>query len=192
MAAARHPCGAVHSLFHPDRPIPRRGPPAGRPRRAAPIHALQPAAGPWGGSLRHRHQPLSARLAGGGCLTSSQCVRLFRHLVGGSPLHHGHGDVHGHAPRHRRRADPRPHQRAGLYAGRPVQLFPDQPHPHPPPLRLPLHGLGVPGWGCRAQRWAPPFPPWWVGCWRWRSYYCGKARSASGSPARGRSPARVC
>ena len=60
------------------------------------------------------------------------------------------------------------------------------------PTSAPASRSGVLGWGCRAQRWAPPFPPWWVGCWRWRSYCCGKARSASGSPARGRSPAPVC
>ena len=62
--------------------------------------------------------------------------------VGGPPLHDGHGDVRSHAPRHRRRPDAQPHQRAGLRAGCGVQLLPHQSHPADPALRPERHSLG--------------------------------------------------
>ena len=93
LAAPRHPCGTVHRVFHPDRPVPRGRPPAGRPGRAAAVHALQPHPGSGRCGFRCRHQPLPARVAGGGHLAPSRCQRLLCHLVGGPPLHHGHGDV---------------------------------------------------------------------------------------------------
>ena len=142
MAAPWHPRGAVHSIFHPDRPVPRGRPPAGRPGRAAAGHAFQPDAGPRRCGLRRRHQPLSARVAGGRRLPSGQRQRLLCHLVSGSPLHHGDGDVYCHAPGHRRRPDPRPHQRAGLRAGCGLQLLPHQPHPAAGAVRPERHRLG--------------------------------------------------
>ena len=59
----------------------------------------------------------------------------------------------------------RPHQRAGLRAGRRVQLFPHQPHPDAAPLRHPRHRLG-----CRAGRSGcgaghRPGQLWSAACW---------------------------
>ena len=93
LAAPWHPCRTVHRVFDPNRPVPRGRPPAGRPGRAAAVHAFQPDAGPRRCGFRCRHQPLPARVAGGGHLAPSRCQRLLRHLVGGPPLHHGDGDV---------------------------------------------------------------------------------------------------
>ena len=60
---------------------------------AAAVHALQPHPGSGRCGFRRRHQPFPARVAGGGHLASGQFQRLLRHLVGGPPLHDGHGDV---------------------------------------------------------------------------------------------------
>lgn len=64
LAAPRHPCGTVHRVFDPNRPVPRGRPPAGRPGRAAAVHALQPHPGSGRCGFRRRHQPLPARVAG--------------------------------------------------------------------------------------------------------------------------------
>ena len=176
LAAPRHPCGTVHRVFDPNRPVPRGRPPAGRPGRAAAVHALQPHPGSGRCGFRRRHQPLPARVAGGGHLAPGQFQRLLRHLVGGPSLHDGHGNVHSHAPRHRRRPDAQPDQRAGLCAGRGVQLLPHQPHPADPALRPERHSLG-----CR------PRSP---GCGAWHSVFHDHRRSSgAGRPAAAGRPA---
>ena len=79
-------------------------------------------------------------MAGGGHLAPGQFQRLLRHLVGGPPLHDGHGNVHSHAPCHRRRPDAQPDQLAGLCAGRGIQLI-------NPTRQILLFGQSVTVWG---------------------------------------------
>ena len=100
LAAARHAGRAVYVFFHSGGTVSGCRPAGGCPGRAAAVHAVQPVRRSGSSRFRHRHQPVSARLAGGRPGPAGGCLGLFCHLGGFPALCHGHGHLLFHAAFH--------------------------------------------------------------------------------------------